>query len=198
MRRWGLMIALLLSLGVNLGVLATLAVRGAARHPVAAGAPPGGPPGGAGRGPLGEAPDRPGPARLQRVADELGLEGEARERFVEVQWRLFRSSLELARERFRLEGELRRELLAAEPDRERIEALVGSIAETFARRERGAAEAILACRELLDEEQERRYLELVARFRPRLMQQGAEAGVRPWRQGLRRQPPPTAPPPPQP
>ena len=181
MRRWWLVIALLVSLGVNAGILATLAASGRIGGPVRplAGVPAG-PPGAL--GPAGEqGPRLPAAAgwRLERLADELGLAGEERERFVDLQRRMFQDGIALARERFALQAELRRELLAAEPDRERIETLIGEIAAVFTRLEENTASGILDTRELLDPEQERRYLRVVAQIRA-LRDPGAAGG--PWRQ----------------
>ena len=185
MRRWWLVIALLLSLGVNAGILATLAVSGRGDRPVRPLAgPPYGPPGPAGE----DRPQLPAAAgwRLERLADELGLAGEERERFVALQRRMFQDGIALARERFALQAELRRELLAAEPDRERIETLIGEIAAVFTRLEENTASGILDTRELLDPEQERRYLRVVAQIRA-LRDPGAAGG--PWRQRRPGQPP---------
>lgn len=182
MRRWGLMIALILSLGVNAGILATLALSGGDRSPGAesgpAGSnrPPGGPHGRPAAGPPGE-PRVPELAaqRLERLADDLGLAGADRERFLELQRGMLGEGLRLARERFRLQAELRRELLADEPDRERVDLLIGEIAAVFTRLEQSTASAILDTRELLDPEQERRYLVVVAQIRPRLLRQAEQA-----------------------
>jgi hypothetical protein len=101
---------------------------------------------------------------------------------------MFEDGIALARERFRLQGELRRELLAAEPDRERVAALIAEIGAVFTRLEETTASGILDTRELLDPEQERRYLRVVAQIRPRLLRDRPGAADRPWRQ--RRSPPP--------
>jgi hypothetical protein len=189
-RRWWLLIALLLSLGVNVGILATLAASGRIDRPVRPPAGPAyGPPGPAGE----DRPQLPAAAgwRLERLADGLGLAGEDRERFLELQHRMFEDGIALARERFALQAELRRELLAAEPDRQRIEILIGEISAVFTRLEENTASGILDTRELLDPEQERRYLRVVAQIRPRLLREGAGVSERPWRQ--RRPPGPPSP-----
>src|SRR6185436_4560766 len=112
-RRWGLALALLLSLGVNVGILATLAVRHAA--------PPDRP-----------RPEEPRPVpsdnteeplRVVHLADRLGLEGEQRRRFVRLQGRFFAETSRLRTEQAETFRELRRELTAPEPDRRRIEEL---------------------------------------------------------------------------
>ncbi len=208
MKRWGLLIALLLSLGVNAGILATLALSGdraahaedgcdeIARPPERpAGGPSGGPSAGppagpaAARAPLPELAER----RLGRLADELGLAGPDRERFLDLQRRMLADGARLARERFVLQAELRRELLADEPDRARIDELIGEIAAVFTRLERSTASAILDTRELLGPEEERRYLAVVAQIRPRLLRQ-AEQTVRRGRGERWRRERPGAPP----
>lgn len=169
MRRWWLALALLLSLGVNLGILGTLAVQRLRPEPPAAGDPaarpetvPPRPEGAPGKPPPEE---RPLPPPLLRLTDRLGLEGEERERFLAVQRQFFVAT---SNERWRLAAlhrELRRELFAAAPDRGRIEALLGEIGDTYAALEEAMAQNVLASREILDPEQERQFLELVRRLR---------------------------------
>lgn len=190
MKRWGLVIALLLSLGVNAGILATLALsgRGDRTAPAEDGRdeiarpperPTGEPSAGAPVAPGAAPPSLPDLAerRLGRLADELGLAGPERERFLDLQRRMLADGARLARERFVLQAELRRELLAEEPDRARIDELIGEIAAVFTRLEQSTASAILDTRELLGPEEERRYLAVVAQIRPRLLRQ-AEQTVR--------------------
>lgn len=165
MKRWGLAIALLLSLGVNVGVLLTLALGGGLGGD---GDPFEGPP----RGPEGvrERPwDRGGPPpEMERFVDRLGLEGEGRERFVELQRDFLRTAFEARRRRMELQRELRRELTAPEPDREKAERLVEEMAKTFHALETRMVRTVLESRALLDEEQERRYLHMMGRLRSRL------------------------------
>lgn len=229
MRRWWLIIALLLSLGVNAGILATLALSRSGDGPAAAEEPAEGPAAtgeepAAGRpseepaalgpvdGPPGSVPGGPGPGgpglggpggpggrpplpelaerRLDRLAGELGLTGAERERFLELQHDLLAEGARLARERFVLQAELRRELLAPEPDRARVEELIGEIAAVFTRMERTTAEAVLDTRELLDPEQERRYLAVVSEMRPRLLRQAEQTVRRRLAERWRRERPP--------
>lgn len=177
MRRWVLWIVLLLSLGVNVGILLTLALDrgggGGTEETVeiprdltrelgteAAGERPGfEPPGPRGGGPM---------RVLERLADRLELTGEPRERFLDLQRSFLRTGFEGRRQRWRLERELRRELTAPEPDRQRVEALVDELAATFRDMERNLASTVLETRDLLGPEQERLYLGFLQRLRRHL------------------------------
>ncbi|MEM7480853.1 MAG: hypothetical protein AAF481_06740 [Acidobacteriota bacterium] len=106
--------------------------------------------------------------RLQgRLADSLELEGDSRERFLELQQELMRSSLEKHRRRHRLEQELRQELIAETPNEARIDELIDEIATSFSEAERTTARLILESRQLLDEDQQRRYLGFLGEMRAR-------------------------------
>jgi hypothetical protein len=165
-RRWGLVLALLLSVGVNLGLVAAIAARRLAprpaRAPEAEAARPGFPPR-QGMGPiLGGDPI----ARLTRLADFLELEGEERRQFVDLQLSFYQQTLELRAEMGEVNRELRRELSSRRPDRPRIDALLERSSRIHLGLERALAENVLASRELLDERQEQRYLRLIGRLRP--------------------------------
>lgn len=204
MKRWWLVIALLLSLGVNAGILATLVLSG--RDGRAAGTgregagpeparPPAAFPDAGPAGPAAAPPPLPELAerRLERLAAELGLAGPERERFLELQRRMLVDGARLARERFVLQAELRRELLADEPDRARIDELIGEIAAVFTRLEQSTASAILDTRELLGPEQERRYLAVASQIRPRLLRQAEQTVRRRPGERWRRERPGTSP-----
>jgi Spy/CpxP family protein refolding chaperone len=177
-RRWWLAIALLLSVGVNVGILATLVAGrlGGGRDAPAAGpaeAPPG-PPGwrGAGPGPGPEPGGGPPPAvgeriaqRVERLADHLELEGDARQRFVELQRGMLDAGFDARRRRVQLDAELRAELFAPEPDPERIERLIAERGRLEAETDRATAAALLESRRLLTPEQERLYLRVIERLR---------------------------------
>jgi hypothetical protein len=258
MKRWWVAIALLLSLGVNFGLLAAVAARRLGpepprpvRHqsaperpaaeeerPPVREEPP--PPDGpsvreepaqreqpppdreepprqeeeAGReeppppdplGPPEEVPgpngDPDGPPRLARLADQLGLEGEARRRFLEVQWRFFERTTRLRMQQEEVQRELRRSLVRGEPDRGQIDGLLRESARIHLALEQALAENIITTRKILSPEQERQYLQIVGRLR-------REAGgrrpmdpppmnrhPRPWRKGPRDRPPLGAQPP---
>lgn len=187
-RRW-LGLALLLSVGVNAGILATLAVErlrdGAGATTPAEGEGPGAvePPDGveADGGPgtelspdAEEPPGRPSepPAvppevgrRLDVLADRLGLAGEDRRRFLEIQQRFFRETFRHRQEVFARQRALRQELVAPEPDRARVAEALDRLTAARTSLERSFVETVLESRELLDPAQEGEYLRFVARLR---------------------------------
>ena len=165
MRRWWLVIGLLLSVGVNAGVLATLAAhrfgdekppkpqKPAAEKPI----------------PLPNAAQnaQPGePQRIIRLADRLGLEGEQRKRFIHLQGSFFAETVRLRTEQAEAQRELRRALAAPQPDRQRIESLLQESGRAFVELERAMAENVMSSRRLLNPEQEKEFLRLVANLRP--------------------------------
>lgn len=167
MRRWWLAIALLLSLGVNVGILAVVLAHRARPQPdrpVVQEPEPGRP-----------GPDRPfprdldpgePPPRIVRLADRLGLEGEQRRRFIALQGRFFTETVRLRTEQAEIQRELRRELISPAPDRERVQGLLRESARTFLALEQALARNVIATRDLLDPEQEEIYLDILSRLRP--------------------------------
>jgi len=176
MKRWWLWIVLLLSLGVNVGILLTLAVGGGEPGP------DGGPDGSGierSRGPEGRGsgppPDRPGPNGppdeirfLDRLADRFGLQGADRERFLTLQRTFFRQAFEARRQGAALQRELGRELTVEEPDRQRIEQLIDGLARNRRDLDRSLADTILQTRGLLDGPQEAEYLGFIRHLRERM------------------------------
>lgn len=146
MKRSWLVVLLLLSVGVNIGVLAMIGLSWA-RAPR----------------PIERLLDRPPP--LEHLVEQLGLEGAQRERFVAEQRRFFDAFGDLRRELGDTRLELRREVGGASPDRGRIEELVDASARLTAELDRLFVDHVLATREILDGEQERRYLSLLDRLR---------------------------------
>jgi Spy/CpxP family protein refolding chaperone len=144
-RRWGLAIALLLSLGMNAGILAMLWT-GKAR----------------GRQfmerPRAEAPL----ANLERFADRLELEGETRQRFLEIQRRFFETTREERRRLQGLRAELRRALTDRDSDRAAVDRILAEMAAVQPRLDRALVDNVLATRELLPPTQERRFLRHLA------------------------------------
>jgi hypothetical protein len=102
---------------------------------------------------------------LTRLADELGIEGETRQRFLDIQWRLFERTSRLRIQQDEVHRELRRSLVRGTPDRQHIQKLLNESARIHRSLETALAENVLATREVLTPEQERRYLQFVARAR---------------------------------
>lgn len=146
MRRWWLVVALLLSLGVNLGLVGAHLVRQRVLAAWQGERPPDGPEPGVG------------------LADRLRLREPQRTRFLEVQRELVGTVREQRRELGRLRRVLRDELIAPAPDRDRVDRLVDEIAERQAALDRAFVDHVLASRELLDGEQLERYLHFLERF----------------------------------
>jgi hypothetical protein len=146
-KRWWLVIALLLSVGMNVGLLVALALdrpavtqkQQEALRPAAAG-------------------------RIPQLAARLGLEGVERRRFIQRQRQFF---AETAVSRARLpevRRELRAELTRPTPDRARIDELLRESGELFLSLERSLVVNVLETRALLGPEQERRYIDLISRL----------------------------------
>jgi hypothetical protein len=181
MRRWWLVITLLLSIGLNLGILAAIVAKKAQqpepREPRPAEA-------------VNPAVD-PVP-RLPRLADRLGLEGEERRKFISIQWHLFENTARLRLQRAEVHRQLKRELTRDEPNRQRIDGLLNESAQIYNAMERVLVDSLFASRELLGPEQEREYLRFVGRLRvpnppgPAFQGQGpGPQGNRPFRDRLR-------------
>lgn len=154
MKRWWLIILLLLSLGINVGFLARQALRS-------------GPPGGQ---PQISAEDderqmRELPPVFRRLANELRLEGEERERFLDLQREFMRQTYGGRQEVSRLQRELRRELVARRPDRERIDQKLESLATAHFELEKIFVDHLLDTREMLKPRQERLFMRFMSRLR---------------------------------
>jgi Spy/CpxP family protein refolding chaperone len=162
MSRWWLVIALLLSVGLNVGILAAIAARRAGPPPPREGRPP--QEGGQGQGPANPGNADPVP-RLGRLADRLKLEGDQRRQFLDLQWNLYQES---TRQRLRMNEvhrEIRREVTRPNPDRQRVEALLGESSQIHRALERALVSNILSTRELLGPEKEKEYIKIVGRLR---------------------------------
>lgn len=169
MRRWWLVIALLLSVGVNLGILATLVSQGRlARRaaPVAS--------------PTSWVAEGDVPAYVHRMADELELEGERRTRFVDVH-RMFTRTVVHERQRLgRAQQRFRRALTARRPDRTAVEAHLQTMIEAQAALERALVACVLDSRALLEPREERRFMVMMARVRRAQQRDGRSVDGR-WR-----------------
>jgi Spy/CpxP family protein refolding chaperone len=174
-RRWWVIIALLLSLGVNLGLVAAVATRRIAARPDGPRAE-GSRPRDMGGEPL---------PRFRRLADRLGLEGEQRRRFLDLQRQLFEETVRIRMRQAESQREVRRELVSREPDRERIDALLQQSARDFLTLEQALAKNIAATRAILSPDQEEEYLRIVSRMRP-----PGPGGFGPQQQPPRRRLPP--------
>ncbi len=176
MRRWGWIFALLVSVGLNVGILATLWVtRGQATQPPGEGRPPSNtteepsrpappivpdPPSGSTR----PVPSNP-PPKLRELAERLGLSGEQRERFFALQLRMIATMRDGRGQIQRLRREVRAEMLSARPDRDRIEERLAAIETAQIAMERQTVRTILDTRELLDGAAERQYMTFITRLR---------------------------------
>jgi len=159
---------------VNIGILATLAVRHGARPPDRPRPEEPPPPSDIGEGT---------PLRVVRLADRLGLEGEERRRFMQLQGRFFAETVRLRTEQEETLRELRRALTAPEPDRQRIEELTRASARTHLALQQAMVRNVLATREILDPDQERIFLDIISRLRPPGLggqQQGGPRRPPPW------------------
>jgi Heavy-metal resistance len=146
-KRWWLVIALLLSVGMNLGLLVGLVLNSpaVARQQQ-------------------EALRPAAPGRLQQLADRLGLKGEVRRRFVQRQ-RQFFAETAVPRTRFQeLRRQVRAELIRPHPDQAHIDQLLREGDEIFLTLERSVVANVLDSRRMLGPEEERRYVDLVSRL----------------------------------
>jgi Spy/CpxP family protein refolding chaperone len=161
LKRWWLAIALLLSLGVNAGIVAALmARRWEANRPQkpAAEKPISLPKGQDGQGGM--------PQRVIRLADQLGLEGDQRRRFISLQGSFFAETLRLRTDQAETQRELRRALSAPNPDQAHIQTLLQESGHVFLALEQALAKNVLDSRRLLNPEQERKFLKILGRLRP--------------------------------
>ena len=156
MKRWWIVIALLLSVGVNLGVLAALAVdRFGPRE--------------------NRRPQRPPYERFDGVRDAgdlargVGMDPESTRRFRGLHQEFFESAHERRRQSMELRRELLRELTATAPDRSHIEELLEQIAGLELELEKAMVDTTLKAREMLEGEAQEHYLRFLT---SRLMRVG--------------------------
>jgi hypothetical protein len=153
MKRPWLIVALLLSVGINIGVLATIGLaraRGGPRSLDRSDRPP---------------IDRPDGPPVERLASRMGLEGESRERFVSLQREFFASFVAMKREHDEIHHQLRREVGDDVPDEERIDGLLERSARLNAQMERAFIENVVEVREILEPEQEAIYFRVLEQMR---------------------------------
>jgi heavy-metal resistance protein len=177
MRRWWLVIALLLSVGLNVGIFGVIVLRR-----------------------LGPAVRKPKPPaemanpaadplpRLPRLADRLGLEGEERRRFLDVQWNLFQETSHLRLQLGEVHRALRRELARPTPDKAEVDRLLAESSRIYLALEQALVNNVLATRELLGPDKEEEYLRLIRQIRvpnPIGLGGGKNPGAPPNRPGAR-------------
>ncbi|MGB5815952.1 MAG: periplasmic heavy metal sensor [Thermoanaerobaculia bacterium] len=162
-----LWIVLAVSLGINVGILATLGVQGSDKE----------------KGTEEKTAEASLDERTGPIAERLGLEGEDREKFMQLQRGLLESTQGHREELDGMRREVRKELREDEPDRARMERLISDMAEVSAAQEREYVEMVMATREILDDEQQAMYLQFMAQARAR----GGE-GMRPGMQQQRMRP----------
>ena len=149
------MVALLLSLGVNLGLVGTAFARRRAHERWS--------------GPERRLeavregfPDRPG----GRIAEQLGLDRAQGERFVEAHRRMMKRTLEARLEIGRVRSDLRHEVGARVADRARIDQLLRELSAAETTLNRAVVEGILEARSELAPGQARDYLRLLEQLGP--------------------------------
>ena len=188
-KRWWWMWVLMLSVGINIGVLVGWAASKAkGERATAMVEQTESEPGGASEGVTGDLQRSDlgiAPRRLERIvgrmADELGLKGEKRESFLEIQREFFQRSV-AGRDRLRAaRAGLRRELTSASPDQARAEHWAGELGRSQSELEQAFIANYFATRELLDPEQDRKFRHFMGRIhklRRQLMEQGDGPGER--------------------
>ena len=152
MKRGILWMVLLLSLGVNVGVLATLAAQ-RLRQPS-----------------VDTRPAARDQAPIRSMLESLDLEGEERRRFMELQRRLFERIRRSRHELERVRVQIRRELVAEKPDRRRLEELARRSAKLTAAMDLALIDTVLQSRGQLPPEDRDRYLRLLSHLRERARQ----------------------------
>ncbi len=145
-RRWWLVIALLLSVGVNAGILSILAVQRL-------------------QGPKGGKRPAAGATPFAKAADRLHLQGPERQRFLVIHRAFFAEHDRVQMRVGALRRQLRRQLSARRPDEERIERIVADLGTSYAQLDRLVAKTVLESRAILNPRQERAYLKLFSRLR---------------------------------
>lgn len=140
MRRWGLIVGLLVSLGLNVGILVTLVVLRTSR------------------------PSSPPEEQPRPPFAAPGLEAPAQEKFLDGQRAFMHSLMSERHEIETLRREVRRELLADSPDETRLEALVTELSERTSALERRFVDHVLRSRAALGPDDERKYVEMLRRM----------------------------------
>jgi hypothetical protein len=162
-KRGWLGVVLLLSLGMNVGIVAMLAMHRLRDRPL----------------PNAELPVAGPmvPADLaERMADRLRLEGDDWTRFVTIQKSFLDPAVSGRRELEKLRHELRREMTSASPDRSRVLALVERSNTLQLDLERAFVTCVLDTRDLLGPREERAYVAMLGRLRAMVVGGGPPRG----------------------
>jgi hypothetical protein len=173
MKRSVLVLILLVSVGMNAGILATLLLDSWRGPQPAADTPR---ETGSSESPTSEdasttklpRPDDPGSAEaipaeravgglVDRLIQRLGLDGEVAEQFRELQYDLYRQMRVNQRRTMQVQFQLRRELAGDLPDTGVLRGLVEDSGRLHAERQELLVRAILRSREILDRPQQREY-----------------------------------------
>ncbi len=155
MKSWWLVIALLLSVGLNVGLFANRMLgqrsdrENLAEDSIEDPAPQ----------------DDRVPRVVYRMADELDLQGEKREAFVAVQRNFFEETLSARGRMARLQKEVRRQILSDAPDRQALDEVLTALSKAHGDLERAFVGNLLDTRDLLDADQERQYRRFLRRMR---------------------------------
>jgi hypothetical protein len=146
-KRWWLVIALLLSVGMNVGLLVALAIDSppALRRQQ-------------------EALRPAAPGRLPQLANRLGLTGMTRDRFIRRQRRFFQETAGPRNRLPEIRRDVRSELLKPQPDPARVDQLLREAGDLYLGLERSLVANVLDSRALLSPDEERRYLDLISRL----------------------------------
>ena len=149
MKRSWLIVALLLSVGINIGVLTVI---GLSR---------------VGRSRTWQSADErsAGPPPMERLVERLDLEGDQRQEFLTEQRRFFEAFDDVRVELQANRRRLRSEVASDDPDPELIEALLGNSAELTAKLDRLFVDNVMMARRLLGPRQERIYFGFLERMR---------------------------------
>ncbi len=147
MKRWWIGIALLLSVGVNVGILATIAVSRARRGD--------GPP------PIFRQLERRLPSGADpamQLARRLGVDPSQEHAFRQLHRRFFEETVKQRRRMQQARRRMVEELVSESPDQELLEQLGREVAEAQVSMEKALVETTLRSREALDPGREEAYL----------------------------------------
>lgn len=112
-----------------------------------------------------------------RVADELELRGTERDRFFDLQREFFRRTLRARHQQRRHEAEVRRLLLSGRAERAEVEAALDRVMEAEREVERAFLDHYFSARELLEPAQMRRYQRFLGQLRRASQELGRRAGT---------------------